>query len=203
MIMEDVIGSASGSAHNLVKYRSPVIPQSRTMAGSMTKSLRTTSRDGNVPVAGIRPITHGTVEEKLFTATAAAKIWTSRLSMHLERSTKERLFAQIDVLHDSDEWSDGDVPVALESYKTLLQAIIYHKINSKPSIALSPQGNILARWRYGSDHLTVEFLPANKIRWFVQVNVGEEPEKVSGIGPLERLRAVLQPYKADRWFDGS
>jgi hypothetical protein len=66
-----------------------------------------------------------------------------------------------------------------------------------------PNGNLLALWRDGDDKLTVEFLPENRTRWFVQANGEAGFERATGATPLERLREVLQPYGAERWFDGS
>lgn len=143
------------------------------------------------------------IEEQLFVALADAKVWTSRIAMHLDRATRDRLFLQLDVLHEADEWDPVDKPVNLHSYQALVRAILYHEINSRPALSLMPNGNLLVLWRDGQDKLTIEFLPGNRTRWLVQINSGDMPESATGHASLERLREVLQPYSADRWFDGS
>ncbi len=144
-----------------------------------------------------------TVAAQLFSATAQAKIWTASVAMHLDRKVRDRLFRQLDSLHDTDEWVAGDTPVNLASYQSCVRAILYHHINSKPGLALMPSGNILALWQDGKDKLTVEFLPGNKTRWMVQTQSGSDVERAAGVASLERLRDVIQPYCASRWFSAS
>lgn len=141
------------------------------------------------------------IAAELFSATAEAKIWTSRVAMHLDRPVRDRLFRQLDILHDADEWVSEDAPVNLESYKTCVRAILFHHINSRPSLALMPSGHVLALWQDGTDKLSVEFLPGNKTRWIVQSRSEAGVERAAGTAPLERLRHVIQPYCADRWFN--
>jgi hypothetical protein len=149
-----------------------------------------------------QPVHQRPVPEQLFVALAEAKIWTSKVAMHLDRTARDRLFRQLDFLHDEEEWSKGDKPVNLASYKSLVRAILYHEVNSRPALSLMPNGNLLTLWRDGEDKLTVEFLPDNRARWFVQSNSENGPERATGTTALERLRTVLQPYGAERWFDG-
>jgi hypothetical protein len=141
-------------------------------------------------------------EVKLFSALAEAKVWTSRVSMHLGRETRDRIFRQLDLIHDPEEWFEGDKPVALSSYKTFIRAIVFHDINCRPALSVMPNGNVLALWQDGADKLTIEFLPENRTRWLVQSESENGPERASGSTPLERLRQVLAPYGATRWFDG-
>lgn len=140
------------------------------------------------------------IASELFSATAQAKIWTSKVAMLLDIKTRDRLFRQLDSLHDADEWVAGDKPVNLESYQTCVRAILYHHIDSKPALALMPSGNILALWKDGADKLTVEFLPKNQTRWMIQNSASTGIERATGISPLERLREVIEPYCANRWF---
>lgn len=149
-----------------------------------------------------QPIEQRPIEEQLFFALADAKIWTSRVAMHLDRLSRNRMFRQLDVLHEFDEWATSDRPVQLEAYKSFVRAIVFHKINSRPALSLMPSGNLLALWNDSDDRLTIEFLPENRTRWLVQSSTTDGPERASGTSPLERLRDVLQPYGAARWFDG-
>ena len=177
---------------------------------------RGTSQDLLIPAVGVRsargsgssaPVAGtaraGDLASRLFSATADAKIWTSQVAMHLDVATRDRIFRQVDALHELDEWDDLDRTLNLEAYKSFIRAIVYHKVNSRPSLALMPDGNILALWRDGEEKLSIEFRPGNEARWAVQHRAYEGLERASGLCPLERLRILLRPYEADRWFNGS
>src|SRR5688572_7984807 len=56
--------------------------------------------------------------ERVFQALAGAKILTSQVAMHLSKDWRDRLFGQLDSLHDTSEWERGDSPVAHGSYAT-------------------------------------------------------------------------------------
>lgn len=154
-------------------------------------------------LTSVRPLHQRTVDEQLFAALADAKIWTSKIAMHLDPATRDRLFRQLDILHEADEWSEGDSPLSLPSYKSLVRAMLVHRVNRRPSLSLMPGGNILALWSDGADRLSIEFLPENRARWFVQHVSTSGAERATGTTAIERLRDVLHPYDAERWFDGS
>lgn len=164
-----------------------------TMIGSAKGDRRTATLKSKV-----QPST----PETLFSALADAKVWTSCVSMYLSRETRDRIFRQLDVLHDVEEWYEGDSPVNLASYKTLIRAIVFHKVDCRPAISIMPNGNVLALWQDGPDKLTVEFQPQNRARWLVQSHTENGPERATGSTALERLRQVLEPYGAARWFNG-
>lgn len=150
-----------------------------------------------------QPVAQRPVAEQLFLALAEAKIWTSKIAMHLDVETRDRLFRQLDILHEVDEWAEGDQPLSLASYKSMVRAMLFHKVNCRPSLSLMPNGNLLALWERDGDRLNVEFLPEDRTRWFVQHATPKGPERAAGTSALERLRDVLDPYEAGRWFDGS
>lgn len=172
-----------------------------------------TGRQSSQYVTPVRPAGEGrrvtetkaavkSTAERLFMALVDAKSWTSNVSMYLDRETRDRIFRQLDILHDAEEWFDEDRPVALPSFKSMIRAIVYHDINCRPALSIMPNGNMLALWQDGTDKLTVEFLADNRTRWLVQSHFPSGPERASGTAPLERLRKVLAPYGAARWFDG-
>lgn len=186
-------------------YRPKQIAAMPTLSAVLASESSLPSDGGVGPAKrfGNSPSMEAGLDEKLFTATADAKIWTSRMAMHLRRETRDRLFHQLNALHELEDWSSEDRPVALESYKSFVRAILYHNINSKPALALMPNGNVLAMWQDGADRLTIEFQPGNRTRWLVQGHTDNGPERTTSTTSLERLREVLQPYGASRWFDGS
>lgn len=179
----------------------------------LQETLRPYSADSKLPVLGTRRsnaqkvaagryLREPTIAEKLFSALADVKIWTANVSMYLDRETRDRIFRQLDILHDAEEWLDGDRPVNISSYKSMIRAIVFHDINCRPALSIMPDGNVLALWQDGQDKLTIEFLSDNRARWLVQSHTEIGPERASGQAPLERLREVIGPYGAARWFDG-
>jgi hypothetical protein len=171
--------------------------------GLLQGRTTTTVSAGQRHASSFATVESGDAKERaLFNATASAKVWTSQVAMHLDRGARDRFFRQIDALHDADEWVGDESPISLESYKTFIRSVVYHKVNSKPGLSLMPNGNVLASWKQGSDKLTIEFVPGNITRWMIHGFVDGQLERAAGITQLERLRAVLQPYNAERWFDG-
>ena len=143
-----------------------------------------------------------TDEEALFVASADAKIWASKVAMKLPRNIRDRLFRQLDMLHDPEEWMDGK-PIRLESFQSLVRSILVHKIRNNPALALMPTGNCVALWLVDGARLTVEFRPGDMVRWAVQIETENGEEKAAGLTALVRLREVLEPYGGGVWFLGS
>jgi len=148
------------------------------------------------------PVAEPTLGEQLFDATAQAKIWTSKVAMHLDPTTRKRFFSQLDRLHDEDEWVGADLPVNLGSYKGLIRTVVKFGIDNGPSLALMPSGNLLAMWEVDSNRLSIEFIPNDRARWVLSRKLGEYIERAAGETAIERLKAVLEPYDADGWFVG-
>ncbi|MFK4004136.1 hypothetical protein [Qipengyuania sp. NPDC077563] len=146
--------------------------------------------------------TRQSVEETLFVASADAKIWMSKVAMKLDMGVRERLFRQLDMLHDAEEWMDDGKPIRLESFQSLVRSILVHRIRSNPALALMPNGNVLALWNSEFARLSVEFLPCDKVRWAVHSKSEVNEERAAGMTSLIRLREVLTPYSGGAWFDG-
>lgn len=132
-----------------------------------------------------------TTAERLFDATAGAKIWAASVAMRLDRSTRDRLFRQLDEIHDEDEWYEGDSPIALESFKSFVRAIIAGVISGKPGLSLTPQGNIIAIWSGEDSRLSIEFQPHNLARFLWRQNVDGDVERLAGTTAITRLPALL------------
>lgn len=141
--------------------------------------------------------------EQLFDATAGAKIWTSQVAMRLNRAVRDRLFRQLDNLHNDDDWLEGDVPVSLDSFKSLVRGILMDVIGGKPGLSLTPQGNLIALWTDGGDKLAIEFQPGDTVRYLWSQRIEDDFERASGTTSLRRLPVVLSPLNAERLFRGS
>jgi hypothetical protein len=142
------------------------------------------------------------LEAKVFEALADAKILTSQVAMHLERSFRDRLFRQLDSLHDTAEWEDGDEPVNRSSFQTFLKAILIIKPERRPGLGLSHTGNLIAAWTTGRDRLTIEFLPNDRVSWVVALyrDNTDEPARFAGQTSVSELVEGLAPHRPEHWF---
>ena len=92
-----------------------------------------------------------TLEDRLFDATANVKILTSQVAMHLDREWRERLFKQLDSLHDPEEWEAEDKPIQQSSFATFLKAICQIRPSVRPGLGLSHDGQLVAAWTSGKN----------------------------------------------------
>lgn len=143
-----------------------------------------------------------TLDEQLFDARANVKILLSRVSMHFSKALREKLFRQIDLLHDPDDWEEGDDPIQLQSFNTFLRWFYLYKPPQLPNFGLSAAGHFIASWltNHNKDRLILEFLSNDRIKWFVTKNYDEEADHSSGLTKLNRIADMLAPYHTDDWF---
>lgn len=155
-----------------------------------------------VPHTISRPIREEkSTAERLFEATAVAKQWTWQVAMHIDPIARKRFFRQLDSLHDEAEWSDGDRPLELDSYKAFIRAYVGRSIGGKPALALTHTGHLIAVWQSGDSKLTVEFLPNGRARCLVSQLVDGEYERFAADIPVRSLSKVLQPFGNIDWFN--
>jgi hypothetical protein len=146
-------------------------------------------------LSGERPI-----QELLFEALASVKILTSQVAMHLDREWRDKLFSQLDSLHDLTEWEDGDQPIQQSSFATFLKAMLSVRPARRPGLGLSSAGHLIAAWTTGDDRMTIEFLANDRVRWVLSRQYDGEPERVAGEMSVSRLMDGLTPYSPERWF---
>lgn len=141
-----------------------------------------------------------TIEDRLFDATASVKVLISRVSMYMTKEWRDKLFRQIDSLHDLDEWDADDKPVERSSFESFLKAIIYIKPQRHPGLGLSYEGHLIAAWTAGKDRLTIEFLAKDRVRWVITRDLGGEIERAAGQTVVSRLYDCLTAYNPTHWF---
>lgn len=139
------------------------------------------------------------IEERLFDTRANIKIMTSEVSMHINPGLREKLFHQIDMLHDTDEWEEDDVPVNKPSYKTFLSGFLQINPERGPGLGISYTGNLIASWVSDRDRLVIEFMP-NQVMWVITRFINGEPEQFTGRTKVNRLLESLTPYNPAHWF---
>jgi len=140
------------------------------------------------------------LEERLFDATANVKILTAQVAMHLDRQWRDRLFSQVDSLHDPAEWEPKDEPIQQASFATFLKAIVQIKPNRRPGLGLSNSGHLVAAWSSGKDRLTIEFLADDRVRWVLTRYRDGEAEHFAGQTSVSRLVDGLAPFSPAAWF---
>jgi hypothetical protein len=138
--------------------------------------------------------------ERAYDALAAAKILTAQVAMHFDRASRDKLFQQLDSLHDISEWEEGDEPVRQASFATFLKAILSLRPQRRPGLGLSHDGNLVAAWTSGRDRLTIEFLQNDRVRWVLARYLDDEPDRYAGQTPVTRLAEGLKPYQPEHWF---
>ena len=144
--------------------------------------------------------TDKTIDNQLFDATASIKILTAQVAMHMDKKMRDKLFSQIDSLHDFNEWNVDDKPVEKSSFATFLKAILQIKPQRHPGLGLSYDGHLIAAWTSGQDRLTTEFLSNDRVRWVLSCNFDGETERAAGETVVSRLYECLIPYFPDHWF---
>lgn len=141
-----------------------------------------------------------TIEERLFDATSAVKMLTAQVAMHMTREWRDKLFIQIESLHDLDEWDTDDKPVERSSFASFLKLILYIKPQRHPGLGLSYEGHLIAAWTAGKDRLTIEFLAKDRVHWVLTRDLGGESERAAGQTVVSRLYECLLPYNPKSWF---
>jgi len=138
--------------------------------------------------------------EALFDACAEVKVITSSVSMHLSNESRQKLFNQIDMMHEIDGWDPEDNPVDGPSYSTFLKWLLVVAPKKGPGLGLSHSGNVVAAWMHNKDRLIVEFLPKDKSKWSITRHCDGEVERGFGEANILRLLEVLGPYEVECFF---
>ncbi len=170
---------------------------------AQTKEIESRIQQLRSPMApSMRPLQEHekSLEEKLFDATAGVKVMTSQVAMYLDSQWRSKLFNQIDLLHDLDEWDQGDEPLQRESFATFLKAICELKPKKRPGLGLTPSGQLIAAWTAGSSRLTIEFLGENRVKWVISRMIDDEIEHYVGDSTVDRLAAGLGSHRTEEWF---
>ena len=162
--------------------RNPLSP------GSLLTGLSTASHE--------RP-----VQERFFDALAVVKILTSQVAMHLDRDWRDKLFRQLDSLHNPAEWEEGDQPIQQSSFATFLKAMLSINPERRPGLGLSHGGHLIGAWTTGEDRLTVEFLPNDRVRWVLSRHYADDDTvRFAGDAGVARLAEGLASYHPEHWF---
>lgn len=152
--------------------------------------------------ASLRAATAGQqFETHVFDALASVKVMTALAAMHLSRESRDKLFSQLNSLHDAEQWEAGDEPINASSFETFLKAILSIRPERRPGLGLSHTGDLIGAWTTGRDRLTIDFLPKGRVRWVLARYRGEgEPDRFAGQVEVSHLVDALAPYHPEHWF---
>ncbi len=152
--------------------------------------------------AAVTPNTEGQpLESRVFEALAGAKVLTSKVAMHLEQEFRDRLFRQLNSLHETDQWEEGDEALNQSSFQTFLKAILTIRPERRPGLGLSHTGNLIAAWTTARDRLTIEFLPNDRVSWVLaRYDDTDEPARFAGQTSVSELVEGLAPHRPEHWF---
>lgn len=142
-----------------------------------------------------------TLESRAFDALAGAKVLTAQVAMHLDEGVRNRLFRQLDSLHEIDQWEEGDEPLDQSSFQTFLKALLTIRPERRPGLGLSQAGNLIASWTTGRDRLTIEFLPNDQVSWVLaRYDETGEPARYASQTSVSLLVEGLAPHRPEHWF---
>jgi len=141
-----------------------------------------------------------TVRQAIFNNRSQLKIYTASVAMHLSRKRRDDIFKQIDELLDIDNWSDEDVFISFDSYRTLIRAIISVGLFKRAALTVATSGNIQANWFLSDRRLTIECLSQDNFVLLAYYRpIGEAPRVINRQSALEDLRSTLDEIKATSW----
>jgi hypothetical protein len=124
--------------------------------------------------------------------------------VHLEQEFQDRLFRQLDSLHETDQWEEGDQPLNRSSFQTFLKAILTIRPERMPGLGLSQVGNLIAAWTTARDRLTIEFFPNDRISWVLaRYHDNDDADRSAGQTNVSELVECLAPYRPEHWFSRS
>jgi hypothetical protein len=127
---------------------------------------------------------------------------TASVAMHLDQARRDKLFRQLDSLHDVTEWEEGDEPLQRSSFSTFLKAMLTVNPQRQPGLGLSQDGHLIGAWTTQRDRLTIEFLPNDWVRWVLAFHKEEDdgPRRFAGQTPVSELTEGLAPHRPEHWF---
>jgi len=146
-------------------------------------------------------IVSDTLDERLFDARANVKILLSKVSMHYSDVFREKLYRQIDLIHDPDDWEDEEVPVMLDSFKTFLRWFYLTNPSTLPNFGLTDSGNFIATWVENTRNtLIMEYLASDRVKWYLAIDYEDNKDLTSGTTNIERSSIFLKSLNVDKLF---
>ena len=138
------------------------------------------------------------IKTMLFEASSGVKVLFSKIAMHLDTSWRNRLFENIDDLHDPLEWDNDDKTLSTGSFYSFMRAWLLWRPVKNPALGISVRGNLLAGWICDSRRLTLEFFEGDEVSYLISPQV--EGAENSGLATISSLREKLAWFEIDQWL---
>jgi hypothetical protein len=153
-----------------------------------------------------RPQVRGnvTLDERLYDGRSMVKQFYSKFSMHFSKELRRKIFLQIDLIHEIDDWDVRDKVITAKSFETYIRWQFLNKeIRQLPNYGLTSEGNFVATWLKNEnlDHLIVEFQPLDRVRWYSKEKYNGEIDNNSGICNILRFNKTIGQEKTIEWFN--
>lgn len=140
-------------------------------------------------------------KQLLRAAKQQAKFETSKVATRIAKEWVDNLFWQLDELLDPEEWDDTEEAIlSLPSWQSFLKGLFVLRPMIKPGLGLSANGNVVASWSNGSQHLDIEFKADDQVRWVLAAEIDGQTERTASRNSTFRLPETLAPYGPERWF---
>lgn len=134
-----------------------------------------------------------TVDDRLQEEIAKFKRIASRFSMHLNDDLRHRLIAQFTMLLDPDEWDDEEPLPSEASENSLFRALAFMKPRMRPALGLAG-ANIIGMWSDDTSSITLEFQPADRVRWFIRIKLDDQVDTAAGTTTVTSLPNILEGF---------
>jgi hypothetical protein len=199
-IVTSAASSLRGHPASLLASLEPAISTETREIAQRVQALQNRPSPGTLTPSAVPKPKAKPLDEQLFDAVAAVKVLTAQVAMHLDREWRDKLFRQLDSLHDPSEWETGDLPVQQASFSTFLKAMLILNPERRPGLGLSHNGNLIAAWTTGKDRLTIEFMLHDRLRWVLSLYYDDGPVRYAGDAPVARLVEGLAKHNPEHWF---
>ena len=131
-----------------------------------------------------------------------AKALLSSYYMHMPDDIFFGLLKQTSALLDLANWDDEDALASLDSYRTMLRAIVQLRPLERPNLGLGDGGQLLAAWRDGSNQAVIEFLENDRMRWSISVLQNDASNVATGLTNVRSLRDIFKVHGVGNMIHG-
>lgn len=186
-------------------------------AGQLPSALSEYTNALIKPISEMKPQTHSGAEiarlikkvptpplaQKLRAAMDSVQRELAAVSMYFSDELITRLTSRINQFHNPETWDTDKQHIQVASIKTFIHWYYPARPEKLPSFGMSPDGFLTASWmaNFNKDQLILEFLPKDKIRWYVTLyNAGQTQYANGDNVPLADIGGKLQPFGERRWF---
>jgi hypothetical protein len=128
----------------------------------------------------------------------------SEVSMHLPKGFANGLNRQFANMMDEEAWEAEDELISPDALDAFIFLLRNTGTMRRPGIGTDGLGSLTAAWTDGENRLTAECLPTGKISVIVSRRDKNGEIERAAFGPMrpDRVRAILEPFKPEVWFDG-